>query len=58
MNEILDDEAYTLEDRLWVAKELLKIKDLQIEKLNNDYESMKTCRSWEQDQNSIHRMGL
>jgi hypothetical protein len=58
MNEILKDSSYSVEERLEIALEIIKLKDKQIEKLNNDYESLKTSIGWEQDQNSIHRMGL
>jgi hypothetical protein len=58
MNEILKDSSYSLEERLAMALEVIKLKDKQIEKLNNDYESLKTSIGWGQDQNSNHRMGL
>jgi hypothetical protein len=58
MNEILNNKEYSIEERLEMALEVIKLKDKQIEKLNNDYESLKTSIGWGQDQNSIHRMGL
>jgi cytochrome c553 len=58
MNELLKDSSYSLEERYAMALEVIMLKDKQIEKLNNDYESLKTSIGWEQDQNSIHRMGL
>lgn len=58
MNEILKDLSYSLEERYAMALEVIMLKDKQIEKLNNDYESLRTCRDWNNDQNSIHRMGL
>jgi hypothetical protein len=58
MNEIFKDSSYSLEERYAMALEVIMLKDKQIEKLNNDYESLRTCRDWNNDQKSIHRMGL
>ena len=58
MNDILDDSSYPVEERLEMAKELLKMKETQLAQLQHKYDQSKSDRSWEQDQNSIHRMGL
>lgn len=58
MNEILDDEKYSVEERLEMVKELLKIKDQQLVELKQKYEKLQSDHSWQRDQQSNHRMGL
>lgn len=58
MNKILDDSKYSVEERLEMAKELLKIKDQQLAELKQKYEKLQSDHSWERDQNSYQRMGL
>jgi hypothetical protein len=57
MNEILDNAAYSVEERLEIAKEIIKLKQTQIDQLTKKLDDAHTTHSWEQDQNSIHRMG-
>jgi NAD+--asparagine ADP-ribosyltransferase len=57
MNEILDNAAYSVEERLEIAKEIIKLKQTQIDQLTKKLDDAHTAHGWEQDQNSIHRMG-
>ena len=58
MNDILDNESYSIEERFEMAKELLSIKDQQIQRLLAQLDNEKSTRDWIQDQSSNHRMGL
>ena len=58
MNEILDNPAYSLEERLEMAKVLLAMQYKCIANLTKKLDDINTSRGWDYDQNSIHRMGL
>ena len=58
MNELLDNEAYSLEERLEMAKVLLAMQDKCIANLTKKLDDLNANRGWTQDQQSIHRMGL
>ena len=58
MNPILDDESYSVEDRLEMAKEMLKLKDMQINQLEYALDKFESAESWKMDQAGYKRMGL
>lgn len=58
MNDILDNESYPVEERLEMAKELLAMKDKQIQRLEAQLDNEKSTREWVQDQTNYKRMGL
>ena len=58
MNDILDNESYPFEERLEMAKELLAMKDKQIQRLEAQLDNEKSTREWVQDQTNYKRMGL
>jgi hypothetical protein len=58
MNNILDDQSYSVEERLEMAKVMLEMKDREIQRLVSRLNQEKSTRDWIQDQASIQRMGL
>lgn len=58
MNDMLDNDAYPVEERLAMAKELLLMKDRQIQQLLSQLDDEKSTRDWIQDQSGNQRMGL
>ena len=57
MNNILDDTAFPLEERLEMAKVLLEMKDKEIQRLKAAVNNEKSIRDWIVDQSTDHRMG-
>ena len=46
MYSILDDETYTVEDRLAMAKEILLMKDKEIVKLDSELSKVNSDHIW------------
>lgn len=58
MNPILDDETYSFEERLEMAKIFLALNETKITDLKAQLDNEKSTRAWIQDQSSNYRMGL
>jgi len=58
MSSILDDESHSVEDRLEIAKEMLKLKDLAINQLEYALDKFESAESWKMDQSGYKRAGL
>jgi hypothetical protein len=55
---ILNDESYSVEERLEMAKVLLEMKDKEIQRLSRKLNDEKSMKDWIQDQSGYNRMGL
>ena len=58
MNPVLDDETYSFEERLEMAKIFLALNETKITDLKVQLDNEKSTRAWIQDQSSNYRMGL
>ena len=58
MNPILNDESYSVEERLEMAKELLRMHVKHIDKLVAQADEIRTRLAWIEDQAGDKRMGL
>lgn len=58
MNPVLDDETYSFEERLEMAKIFLALNETKITDLKAQLDNEKSTRAWIQDQSSNYRMGL
>jgi hypothetical protein len=58
MNPIVEDETYSIDERLEAAKILLSMKDKEIAKLKERLSKVECDRDWTIDQAGYHRMGL
>ena len=57
MYEVLDDESYSIDDRLKTAKIMLQARDLQIDELILKLEKVKSAQGWIQEELSNRTMG-
>lgn len=55
---ILNDESYSVEERLEMAKVLLEMEDELIQRLSRKLNDEKSMKDWDQDQSGYNRMGL
>jgi len=55
---ILNNESYSAEERLEMAKLMLAMKNKQIHRLISQLKKEKFEQEWTRDQSSEHRMGL
>ena len=58
MNEIINNTAYSVDERLEMAKEIIKMQQTQIDQLTKKWDDLNNEQSWDDDQHSSHRMGL
>ena len=55
---ILNDESYSVEERLEMAKIMLEMNDKEIQRLSRKLNDEKSMKDWVQDQSGYNRMGL
>ncbi len=58
MNEFLDNEEYTIEDRLEAAKMIIEIRDKYIEELTSQLDRERSNKAWVAEEEGFQRMGL
>ena len=58
MNDILNNESYSVEERLEMAKVMIEMKDREIQRITARLDHEKSTRDWIQDQSGDKRMGL
>lgn len=58
INPILYDQSYSVDERLEMAKELLKLEVLEVDRLSAQADDIRSQLAWIDDQTSNKRMGL
>jgi hypothetical protein len=58
MNEFLDNEEYTIKDRLEAAKMIIEIRDKYIEELTSQLDRERSNKAWAAEEEGFQRMGL
>lgn len=58
MTSVVNNESFSIEERLEIALALLELKELEIVQLKSQLDTLKSDRGWEIEQAGYQRMGL